>query len=98
MLMMLIKEFVAICDYILASKFEVRKDHILIDKKDLTLLLDKNRYLMAYEKLKIWKELRWIDTEENRYTKRVYYGKSGGYKPMITINIGVYEALKRYQK
>ena len=79
MLNLLVKEYLAICEYLLELEKRrqeteelplVRKGQLLVDKDMLTMLLDKNKYETATNKLKYWKDLAWIDAEEKRLTKR----------------------------
>lgn len=89
------KEFVSI-GLFHQKKNGSRKGYILIEKKELEGLLDKYMYDTAANKLKIWKALRWIDTEsDGRVTKRVYDGESGKYKPYVKMNVAVLEQLQK---
>lgn len=88
------KEFCGIGTYI-KSKYPLYKGHILIEKKELEVLLNKNRYDTASNKLHIWKKLKWIDTEaDRRLTKRVYDSASGKYKPYVKMDAAVLEQLE----
>ena len=81
MLNLLIKEYLAVCEYLLEvvtrnreSKDTlpmVRKGSLLVEKEALIDLLNKNKYETATNKLKYWKDLAWIDAEEKRLTKRI---------------------------
>ena len=66
MLNLLVKEYLAICEYLLELEKRrqeteelplVRKGQLLVDKDMLTMLLDKNKYETATNKLKYWKDL-----------------------------------------
>lgn len=96
MIIYLIKEYVAIAGYLLSDGREVRKGNIIVTKDEVQSLMSKNNYLPAREKLKVWKSLGWIDTEENRVTKRIHIKESGGYVPCVLIRVNVYETLKLY--
>ena len=88
MLNLLVKEYLAICEYLLELEKRrqeteelplVRKGQLLVDKDMLTMLLDKNKYETATNKLKYWKDLAWIN---NRY------------RPLIVINMQRYECIR----
>lgn len=87
------REFCGIGRY-LKQNNELRKGYILVEKKDLEIMLNKNRYDTAANKLRVWKKLKWIDTEaDRRLTKRVYDGASGKYKPYVKMDMAVLEQL-----
>ena len=101
MLNLLVKEYLAICEYLLELEKRrqeteelplVRKGQLLVDKDMLTMLLDKNKYETATNKLKYWKDLAWIDAEEKRLTKRIYINNR--YRPLIVINMQRYECIR----
>ena len=101
MLNLLVKEYLAICEYLLELEKRrqeteelplVRKGQLLVDKDMLTMLLDKNKYETATNKLKYWKDLAWIDDEEKRLTKRI--GINNRYRPLIVINMQRYECIR----
>nr|WP_318683316.1 hypothetical protein [uncultured Acetatifactor sp.] len=94
MLNILIKEFLAICDYLIRKQTRIHKGYLLIDKEQVCDLLDKNKYETSHNKLKCWKELGWIDAEEKRLTKRIYEGETGKYRPYVKIDMRRYECLK----
>ncbi len=92
------KEFVAIGRY-LERQGKVRKGYALIEKSSLEVLLDRNHYDTSNNKLKIWKALKWIDTEaDGRLTKRVYDGSDHRYRPYVKLNMAVLEQLEKLQK
>ncbi len=85
------KEFCAIGAYI-KRKRPPHKGYLLIEKKELEALLNRNRYDTASNKLRIWKKLKWIDTEaDRRLTKRVY--DNGKYKPYVKLDAAVQEQM-----
>lgn len=97
MLSVYVEEFVKITEYLFKSqKYRVKKDFLIIEKKPLEALLNKNKYDTASNKLKIWKGLNWIDTETDRVTKRVYI--DGNYVPCIKISLRVWKTLKNIEK
>lgn len=90
------KEYVAIGKY-LQKKERIHKGYILVEKKKLEGLLDKNRYDTAANKLHIWKALKWIDTDaDGRLTKRIYVceGEQKTYKPFVKMNVAILEQLQ----
>ena len=90
------KEFLAIVKH-LKKVEEVRKkgDFIIVDKCLLIEMLDKNAYETSDKKLRIWKGLQWIVTDENKLTKRVWSSDMKKQIPMIQINLLVYETLNQ---
>lgn len=94
MLKIYAKEFAAIVKYLLGNpeKATRKNKFLVVDKSLLTELLEKNNYEVSSKKLKVWKSLKWLDTDENRITKRVTV--NGTVKAMIKINLSVYETLR----
>ena len=91
------KEFTAIGKY-LQKKERVHKGYILVEKKKLEGLLNKNHYDTAANKLRIWKVLKWIDTDaDGRLTKRIYDGQTGTYKPFVKMSVEIVEQLQMLQ-
>lgn len=89
MLLMLIKEYEGICNYLMTHDYIQFRGYILVEKKQLCALLDKNNYELADNKLRFWKQLHWIQSEPGRLTCRVQG------KRMIKISIEVFETIKR---
>lgn len=94
MLKIYAKEFTAIVKYLLENpeKATRKNKFLVVDKSLLTELLEKNNYEVSSKKLKAWKGLKWLDTDENRVTKRVTV--NGTVKAMIKINLSVYETIR----
>lgn len=89
------RELVGIGMFLKRKEGTLHKGYLLVEKKVLEGLLDKNAYDTAAHKLKIWKALKWIDTEKDRrVTKRVYDGDSKSYKPFVKIDAAVMEQLQ----
>lgn len=94
MLQWLVNEFVAIMDFLMKQEnCQKYKGFVLIEKPELEVLLDKNKYETSYHKLMLWKQLHWIDAEQERLTKRVYNKSHGTQQRMIKMEIKVYEIL-----
>lgn len=88
------KEFVAIGKFLTKQGIS-KKNYILVDREDLKSLLNKNRYETADNKLKLWRALHWIATEDGRrVTKRVRNPETGKYEPKIAIDLKVLETLE----
>ena len=89
-----IKEFYAISKHLLENKEKAitTKKHIIVKKEVLINLLNQNMYEIASNKLKYWKKLNWIDTDEDRITKRVTIDKK--IVAAIKIYLSVVEAIK----
>lgn len=86
------EEFVKLTAFLL-KKEDVKKitGFILIKKSKLAEYLDKNAYETVQNKIKTWKLLNWIDTDEGRLTKRMLEGNKQ--VTYIKIDLKVYEKL-----
>lgn len=93
MILTLIKEFVAICEYLKKNQVKRKYGCYIVDRAELEAMLDKNKYLPSRDKLQAWKRLNWIRTDEERLTKRFYH--DGKYKAMIFVCENVFLELKR---
>jgi len=91
------KEFLAIADYCMKKNEKKTLDYLIVDKEKVIDLLDHNKYDTATNKLKIWKGLQWIDTDDKKLTKRRYDKGSGTYKTCVYMKLKVYETLKGMQ-
>ena len=91
----LIEEFIAIVDYLCQqdSSFQ-KKGYLYVDKKIVIKLLNRNGYLKAEEKLNVWRDLRWIETETGHLTCRVSIG--GRRVRRVQIDLNVFETLKKW--
>lgn len=89
-----VKEYVAVCDYLKKLNSKITLDYFIVKKEELIELLNKNKFDSAQHKLKIWKLLRWIDTDQDRLTKRIYEPEAKKYVPYIKIYRQVYITLK----
>lgn len=93
MLAIYAREFTAIGTYLQKSE-RIHKGYILVNKKKLEELLNKNHYDTATNKLHIWKTLKWIDTDsDGRLTKRIYDGQNKVYKPYVKMNVAIIEQI-----
>ena len=79
MLEVLGKEFCGIINYLKEAGY----------KEVIIKLLSHNGYETVDNKLKFWKVLNWIDTDKNRYTKRVKQ------EVKIKLSLGIYETISR---
>lgn len=87
-----IEEFIALAGYLNSSgKVAVEKGYILIPRKMLDKLLDRNAYDTVENKLRIWKRLHWIDCDPERYTKKI--SRNGKRTRVVKIDIDVYLTL-----
>ncbi len=91
MLLVVIREFIAICGY-LEKTGKKAKGYLVISRDELESLLNKNRYLTALEKLKIWKSMNWIDADENQTTKKVCL--DGVRRRCVKLDVTVYQTMK----
>ena len=92
MLMTMIREFIAICNYLEKNNAKKVKGFWVIGRRDLEQLLDKNKYLTSLEKLKRWKAMKWIDADHNQTTKKVCL--DGKRKRCVKLDAGVGETMK----
>jgi len=91
-----IAEFIGVTKYLLRHEGAVRKKGFLVvGKEELTTLLEKNLYEQPLAKLRVWKSLQWIATDDDRVTKRAYDKDSGKYKSVVKIRLEAYETLER---
>lgn len=97
MIRLYVDEFVGIGNF-LEKTGTVYKGYILIEKPQLVDMLRRNNFDAAENKLRIWKALKWIDTEGRYLTKRVKDGETGSYKRYIKLNVSVLEQLRRIPK
>lgn len=95
------KEFTAIGKF-LADNGEIRRGYIIIDRRQLEEMLNRNRYDTALNKLHIWKNLKWIDTDKDgeHLTKRVRCkdpADAGGkqYKRVIKIDLSILSQMEK---
>lgn len=93
MILTYIAEFVAICDFLKSKSTLMKRGYYIVEREELEAMLNKNKYAPAKDKLKSWKKLRWIETDEERLTKRIYH--NGKYKAMIFLSESVHLELKR---
>lgn len=72
MLKMYIVEFVSICAFIVEKlPNQVCKTYFYIEPARLRKMLDKNLYAEADTKLRIWRNLGWLQCDPNRLTKKI---------------------------
>lgn len=90
------KEFMAITEFCLDKGKKTLK-FLVVEKKLIVDMLDHNKYDTATNKLKIWKGLNWIDTDEKKLTKRRYDKKTGTYKTCVFIYLKVFETMKKLE-
>jgi len=89
-----IKEFIAICTHLESESCPVKNGFFRIKRDDLEPMLNKNHFEPAQKKLKTWKALNWISTEERGFTKKIYDGETKKYYPHVLISVTVYQALQ----
>lgn len=94
MLGILVKEFIAVCEFLEKDPSRIYKGYLIIPKEELETLLNKNRYETADNKLKNWKTLKWIDAEEKRLTRRIYDSSRKRYVPYVKIDRALYHRMR----
>lgn len=89
------REFVGIGNYLQKEPEYVRGNYIVIPKEKLIGMLNRNRFDTADNKLKVWKTMKWIDTDKDRrVTRRVYDQKTGEYIPSVKLDRKMLKLLK----
>lgn len=89
-------EFVAICNFLSKQEIRRKKGYMIVDRKVIEDMMNQNKYELAKDKLKVWKKLNWIATDEERLTKR--YRLNGKYVAMIFIDEKVFQELRRLNR
>lgn len=88
-----IKEFIKIAEYAIKSgKVKVEHGFIYMPKPVLESMMKRNNYDTVPGKLKVWKTLHWIDTDKDKYTRKVCI--EGVRRRVVKIDEGVYVTLK----
>ena len=88
------KEFVGIGTYLKKRGME-RNGYIRIEKNNLEELLNKNAFDTSENKLRLWKSMKWIDTEDRRVTKRAYDKESHSYKPYVLMDAEILKKMSQ---
>ena len=84
-----IDEFLGIAGFLARSqKVPIDKGYILVSRKILDNMLNRNSYDTVDNKLRIWKRLHWIDAEPDRYTKQI--SRNGKRTRVVKIDLDVY--------
>lgn len=94
MIRVYVDEFVGIGNF-LEKTATIHKGYILVEKDQLVELLRRNNYDSWENKLRLWKGLKWIDTEGRYLTKRVKDKESGVYKRYVKLDISILELLRK---
>jgi len=71
-------------------------DLYAVDKDIIVKLLSQYKYDLVNNKLKVWRTLKWIQTDKNRFTKNVRIPHSEGFKRMVIIDLNIYYFLLKY--
>lgn len=87
-----IQEFINITQYLInTKKVPVRGGFILVPKEIIEKMLQHNNFDTPDGKLRVWKNLHWIECNEGRMTKQVSI--EGQRKRVVKLDIKVYQAL-----
>ncbi len=93
-----VQEFLAVATYLIQhDKGRIKNNVLIVEKSLVCQLLDRNMYEPADSKLAVWRGLRWIHTEPNRFTKRVMVNGII-MANMIQIDLIVFETLEKLVK
>jgi len=87
-----VQEFINIVGYLINSKkVPIRGDFLLVPKTIIEKMLQHNNFDTTDGKLRVWKNLHWIDCDERRMTKKVSI--EGQRKRVVKLDIKVYQTL-----
>lgn len=89
------KEFLTICRYLEQHECRKKGNCYQVERELLENLLQQNNFERPKEKLKIWKALHWLQTDEGHLTVRVYDRASGKYQRVYALDISVYCVLQQ---
>lgn len=96
MLDVLIEEFITIATYLTQhQKSILKKGYLFVEKEFLVKLLKQNAYLTPEEKLIIWRDLGWIETDPKRLSSRINVNRQTIVS--VKIKLSVYESLKKWR-
>ena len=90
-----IKDFINIFEFIERKKLGIlnlKTQELSIKKDDLIKMLEVNKYATADEKLRVWRALNFIKSDEDRFTKIIK--ENGKAIRVISLNFGVYKDIK----
>lgn len=92
------REYCKIVSLLLENEKGILKTNNLyaVDKDIVVKLLSQYKYDLVNNKLKIWRTLKWIQTDKNRFTKNVRVPHSNSFKRMIIIDLNIYYFLLKY--
>ena len=91
-----VKEFIAITEFCLKKEKKTLK-FLIVEKSKIIAMLDQNQYDTSLNKLKFWKGMNWIDTDDRKLTRRRYVKEEKKYKTFVCIYLNVYETLNSIQ-
>jgi hypothetical protein len=91
-----VREFTGIVKALLkgekGEKVIIKGDFLFVSKDDLTVLLNKNAYETADNKLKFWRGVSWIIADDGHLTSRLYIQNKQ--VRLIKISLSAAEAFK----
>lgn len=90
----IVAEYVAFMD-VLTQKRPVKSGVVLIDRKELTRALDKNKYLPSDERLRIYKQFNMLLASGEGVSRVIYDPEQKKSVRKIALNVGTYEKMKR---
>lgn len=79
------------------GKVIYRKGHMIAKKEVVMEMLGRYMYETELRKLTVWKTMKWIDTDEGRFTKRIYDKQQKKYVAAIVVNKKIYDMLKNFE-
>ena len=98
MLEKMAREYMAITRYLLERPEPwVRGEQLLVPREKLIAMLNKNPYRTPTDKLTTWRNLGWINSDNNHFTRPVR-DEHGKLQRVIIIALGTYYKLCRLRE
>ncbi len=95
MLEVYIREFIAVGRFLEGHGAALHRGFLLTDRGRLEKLLGRNAFDTTANKLRIWKNLKWIDTDKDHLTKKVYDGADKKYRRYVKMDMAVLDQMQR---
>ena len=98
MLEKMAREYMAITRYLLERPEPwVRGEQLLVPREKLIAMLNKNPYRTPTDKLTTWRNLGWLDADEEHFT-RLVRASDGRRRRVIILNVTAYYELCRLRE
>lgn len=90
---LVLAEYIALMGVLTKKNSELSRE-ILLDRKDLTKALDKNKYLPSAEKLRIYKQFNMLTATGEGISKVIYDKEQKKTVRKIALNVETYKKFK----